>query len=177
MAKRKNMPDLALLKELVEFDPETGVFLWKVRAESMFPARRHAKMWNRRFAGKEAFNTLSHNGYLYGALFEENHSTHRLAWYYVNGVEPDEIDHINGIRNDNRIANLRNVTRLQNCQNTRRPTRNKSGVVGVTWDPKNRLWVARIKTLHIGRFKLFEDAISARKAAELEFGFHANHGR
>lgn len=177
MAKPKEMPDLELFRSLVSYDAETGMFKWKERPDSMFPAKRHAITWNKRFSGKEAFNTLNHNGYLYGALFEENYSTHRLAWYYVHGVEPDEVDHINGNRSDNRIVNLRNVSRTENCRNTKRAKRNTSGVVGVSWDSVNKVWHVRIRRKHIGRLKDFDDAISARKAAELEFGFHANHGR
>lgn len=177
MAKKKRMPDLDLFRSLVDYDKETGQFMWKERPSSMFSAEQHAKTWNTRFAGKLAFNTLNHNGYLYGALFEGNYSTHRLAWYFVHGSEPDEVDHINGVRTDNRIANLRDVNRTQNCRNTKRSRRNTSGAIGVCWDPVNKVWHVRIKAKHVGRFKDFEDAVKARKAAELEFGFHANHGR
>lgn len=175
--QRKEMPELKLFRKLVSYDRKTGIFLWKERPDSMFPAKRHAGMWNKRFSGKQAFCTKSHNGYLYGALFESNYSTHRLAWYYVYGEVPDEVDHINGDRTDNRIANLRDVSRKENCKNAKRRAKSLSGAVGVSWDPVNSKWHVRVGKKHIGRFRDFDEAVSARKAAQQELGYHKNHGR
>lgn len=177
MAKQKKMPKLSLFRSLVSFDAETGIFTWMPRPADMFPAPHHAVTWNKRFAGKRAFCTLSHNGYMYGALFEENFSTHRLAWYFVKGKAPVEVDHINGDRTDNRICNLRNVSRGENCKNASKQKRNTSGVPGVSWDPVNAKWQVRIGHKHLGRYVDFAEAVSVRKRAELKNGFHINHGR
>lgn len=178
MNNRKEMPELSLFRRLVDYDPETGIFIWKERPDDLFEGKRKlTNTWNKRFAGMPALCTLNHNGYLYGAIFGSNYSTHRMAWYFIHGVNPDEIDHINGVRTDNRICNLRHVDRKENCKNAKRQARNTSGVSGVAWDSKNAKWQVRIGRRHIGRFRDFEEAVSARKAAELQNGFHANHGR
>jgi len=175
--ERKELPDLESVKSMLDYDAETGIFRWKPRPESMFPAKRHAGMWNNRFAGKEALCTKHHAGYLYGSIFESNYSAHRIAWYISTGEVPDEVDHINGIRTDNRLSNLRNVTRNENCKNAKKSRRNSSGQIGVRWDAINKRWEARISTYHLGRFKTFEEALAARKAAEIILNFHPNHGR
>jgi hypothetical protein len=94
-----------------------------------------------------------------------------LAWLYVQGVWPDaEIDHVNRIRDDNRIDNLRDVTRLQNCCNR---NDNTSSVAGVHWFKQDKKWRAQIwvvsKIKHLGYFANIEDAAEARRAAELKY--------
>jgi hypothetical protein len=177
MKDRKELPELDLVRSMLDYQPNTGKFTWKPRPVEMFPAKRHAGMWNSRFAGKEAISTKHHAGYLYGAIFESNYSAHRLAWYISHGEVPDEIDHINGDRTDNRLANLRNVTRVENCKNIAVRRKSQSGVPGVRWDAQNQKWDARISTKHLGRFKDFDEAVRVRKAAEVEYGYHENHGR
>jgi hypothetical protein len=98
----------------------------------------------------------------------------------VYGDEPQDIDHINGNRRDNRIANLRAVDRRENMRNARLRSNNTSGIVGVTFSRDRKKWVAQIndgKVRSLGRFDKFEDAVEARKAAERRAGFHPNHGR
>ena len=177
MQDRKPLPPIEVVRSLLEYRPETGEFFWRERPEDMFPARRHALMWNKRFAGKPAFNIRHHAGYLYGGLFGSNFSTHRVAWYYQTGEIPDEVDHVNGDRKDNRFANLRDVTRKENCKNAARRTRSRSGVTGLSWDAVNFRWHVRVGKKHIGRFKDFDEAVAARKAAASEQDFHPNHGR
>ncbi|MFD2248971.1 hypothetical protein [Pseudochelatococcus lubricantis] len=97
------------------------------------------------------------------------------------GADPDEIDHVNGIRSDNRFNNLRNVDHAANTRNVALHSSNTSGVIGVSWAKRECRWRASIKAnnreRHIGYFRDFEDAVAARKAAERQFGFHKNHGR
>ena len=92
-----------------------------------------------------------------------------------------QIDHENGDRSDNRIANLRDVPPSENMRNVKRHITNTSGHVGVFWYKPRNKWVARITvnyTLHhLGYFTDIADAIAARKAAEIFYGFHKNHGR
>jgi hypothetical protein len=106
---------------------------------------------------------------------------HRLAWLHVHGCFPiDEIDHINGVRGDNRICNLRLVSRMENMMNKRRYKNNKSGYIGVVWSKTCRKWIARItfnkKQINLGSFHSLSDAAQARKDAEIKFGYHPNHG-
>ncbi len=177
MKDRKPLPALDLIRSMLDYNADTGVFVWKDRPVAMFPAPRHAAMWNSRFSGKEALCTKHHAGYLCGALFESNFSAHRIAWYIYHGEVPDEVDHINGDRTDNRIENLRNVDRKENCKNAKVSRRSLSGVPGIRWDAKNQKWEVRISTKHIGRFKDFDEALKVRKSAEAEYGYHPNHGR
>ena len=177
MALNKPIPKAKVIRQLLDYDKISGAFTWKERALSFFPDARAWKIWNTRFAGKPALCTLAHNGYLYGAIFGENFSAHRIAWVHATGKEPKEIDHINGNRADNRLANLRAVTRTQNCQNVAISSRNSSGFVGVSWSKVMKSWHVRIGGETIGYFSKFEDAVAARKIAEANKGFHPNHGR
>lgn len=177
MANRKEMPDLNVLIDLLEYNKETGVMMWKERGMKFFTADHFRRIWNTRFSGKPALCSLAHNGYLYGAIFGENYSTHRIAWYMSNGVQPIEVDHINGDRADNRLVNLRNVDRSANCRNVARSRRSVSGVPGVVWRKETRAWVVHIGKERLGQFKDFDEAVAVRKAAEANRDYHPNHGR
>lgn len=96
-----------------------------------------------------------------------------MAWLYVHGDHPkDQIDHINRVRNDNRIINLRCVTSQQNSRN-RSPGINKFGVIGLSWCNRSDMFCSRItidrKTKHLGYFVGLFDAICARKSAENKY--------
>ncbi len=135
------------LKELLSYDPETGIMKWKVNKGAVR-------------AGQIAGNAT--RGYL--QLTVDQHSTflHRFIWLYVYGKWPDgNIDHIDGNRLNNRIFNLRDVSQAMNIQNERKPRKNnKSGFLGVK--ASRGLWKAEIsingKTKFIGRFKTPEEA-------------------
>ncbi len=99
---------------------------------------------------------------------------HRLVWEAFNGAIPDdrEIDHIDGDPTNNALANLRLATRRENCRNrVRRYRNNKSGWTGVQWFKKGQKWRAYIQTelghKHLGCFARLDEAIAARRAAEL----------
>jgi hypothetical protein len=91
------------------------------------------------------------------------------------------IDHINGDSMDNRIDNLRLVTHKENSLNKKLSSNNKSGVVGVSKNSRNKKWKADItynnQKYYLGEFNNFDDAVKVRKAAEIKYGFHKNHGR
>ena len=113
--------------------------------------------------------------YIAVSLKGQIYLAHRVVWCLHYGYWPTElIDHINGIRHDNRIENLREVTVAENRLNVRQ-ARNDSGVVGVTWAKKERNWRASIningKGVNLGHFSNLNDAIAARKAAELEHNY------
>lgn len=120
-------------------------------------------------------------GYIRMEISDVVYYAHRLAWLYIYGAFPDdEIDHINGIRGDNRISNLRLVSRRENMMNKRKYKNNTSGVAGVYWYKPSGKWLAKIMfndiMRHLGYFPSKVDAIIARKMAEYEYGFHENHG-
>lgn len=137
--------------------------------------------WNSRYAGAEAFTSLN-KGYRVGSVRKVLYLAHRVAWAMSTGEWPkDEIDHINGIREDNRLENLRSVTPSENRRNQGRPKDNTSGVMGVGWHSQKSKWRAFItvdrRMQHLGLFDRFEMAVAVRKEAEKLLGYHANHGR
>jgi hypothetical protein len=163
------------LREFLRYEPETGKLFWLERQNS-------DKWWNSFCAGKEAFRSTDKHGYRSGHFLGRQYKAHRVVWALVHGEWPaDEIDHINGNPGDNRISNLRVVTRAQNMKNIRRLAKNTSGVVGVSWDNINSNWRASIKVngrcINLGRYKSFEAACAARADAERLHDFHPNHGR
>ncbi|TES59213.1 HNH endonuclease [Pseudomonas syringae pv. tomato] len=125
--------------------------------------------------------SLNSWGYVQFHFQGSYYKAHRVVWLICKGYWPEELDHINGNRTDNRIENLREVTRQENLRNQKIRSNNTSGVMGVGWDKCNRRWTARIryegKNKCIGYFKTFDEAAAARKAAEIAFGYHPNHGR
>lgn len=133
------------------------------------------------YAGEKAF-TNKHNGYFRGKIFGTNVLAHRVAWCYHHGQWPTgEIDHINGVRDDNRISNLRDVAGGKNAKNRRISPDHMSGKMGVRWDKFSRRWISSItndgKKIYLGSFKLFDDAVRVREEAEKKYFFHENHGR
>lgn len=177
------MRDLTVedLRELLAYDPETGLFTWLSRTAKHCASELSAKRWNVRFAGKPAFTTPHSAGYLEARVLWTAVLAHRAAWAMHYGVWPsDQIDHINGDRTDNRIVNLREADQTLNNRNLGLSRRNKSGTVGVSMGSKGK-WIARIceggKVIHLGSFANLDDAIAARSAALVRHGYHKNHGR
>jgi len=155
------------LKELLRYNPETGLFI-------------RIKYTNSRAQIGDIAGCLDAKGYIQIKIDGEPYKAHRLAWLYVTGSFPEEqIDHKNHIRNDNKWMNLRDVTHKDNGRNKSMQVNNKSGVTGVFLN-KNGNWKANIKvnnkTLYLGSYKEKNDAIIARCMAEYEYGFHKNHG-
>lgn len=129
------------IRELLSYDPETGIFTWLRRPG----IDRCTNTWNTRFVGTVA-GSINDQGYRVICIDRSDYRAHRLAWAYANGDWPSaEIDHINGDRSDNRIANLRQASRGENMRNSRKRRDNTSGRKGVTWDNRERKWHARIK--------------------------------
>lgn len=146
------------LRSILSYDPESGIFTRKVHTAS------RAKVGD--VAGSQ-----SRGGYLRITVQSRLYQAHRLAWLYVYGTWPkDQLDHVNRVRTDNRIANLREVTNKQNQQNASKSSRNTSGHPGVVWHKQNSKWQATImhnyKRRYLGCFTNIEEAISARKAGE-----------
>lgn len=189
MAKTANLT-LAVLRQLLTYDPETGILYWRKRGIEWFQSpgkhRPDHRMngWNAKWAGKPAINCLSCTGYLHGAVMDIPIQAHRIAYALGTGTElrsDMRIDHINGIKSDNRIENLRLVTAGENARNARIYKGNLKGVHGVIWERSHKAWAVKInfdgKQRRIGRFKCFGQAVMARKNAERTHGYHPNHGR
>lgn len=152
------------LKALLDYDPETGIFRWKVS--------RRGKVKPGQIAGN-----VQAMGYRYVPFRGRLIGAHRLAWLYVYGRWPThDIDHINRVRDDNRIANLREATRSENMRNMIRRRSDASPYSGVCWDKQAGRWLACItsdgKQIHLGRYDTAEDAHAAYVQASKEV-----HGR
>jgi hypothetical protein len=118
--------------------------------------------------------TLDARGYIKIQIDGKYYSAHRLIFFMMTGHWPEgEIDHINGDRSDNRWRNLREATPAENSRNRRTTARNTSGVPGVYWDAASGKWRAQIqvnrKKINLGYFTEFEDAVAARRAAEVKY--------
>jgi hypothetical protein len=151
-----SMINAEILRKNFSYNPETGVFVRVIGG--IGPNAR---------AGSIAGSNDS-KGYRKITFMQEFHRAHRLAWLYVYGEWPKhEIDHINGIRSDNRISNLRDIPRARNAENTRTPRKNnKSGLLGVSSPCKHdKKFTASIsisgKDVKLGRFDSAEDAHDA----------------
>lgn len=157
----KNELSSIRLKELLNYDPITGVFIWNIDRP------RNIK------AGSIAGHTVKY-GYLSISVDGRNYLAHRLAWLYVHDKFPDmHIDHINGITFDNRIENLRDVSISHNQQNRRTCTKlNRCGLIGASWHIRQSQWIAQIKkdgrNYHLGTFETKEDAHEAYLKAKRE---------
>lgn len=180
------LPSQEILRQLLDYDPETGVITWRQRGPEWFTdgkytADRNCRIWNTRYAGTPALTVVGSQGYLQGTLLGRLVRSHRVIWKLFYGLEPIYIDHINGLRVDNRIANLRSVSHEKNLRNQRMRSTNSSGATGICWDEARNRWRARIKVsgrdIHLGRFASKAAAIAARDAALIEHGFHESHGK
>lgn len=185
--KTAPLPSREALCELLEYNSSNGALVWKARDAKHFThvvgkSPGHvAGMWNSNFAGKEAFTAVNKSGYKRGTLWNKNYLAHRIIWKIVHNEEPDDIDHIDGNRLNNRIDNLRNVSRQENLKNIRIRSDNTTGTHGVSMFKRTGKYTARIqyggKGIHLGYFGTLEEAVAARKAAEVQYGYHENHGR
>ena len=170
-----------IVRELLDYDPETGTLTWRERDRKWFKSDKSWKIWNSRYANKEAFTSLDHWRYFHGAVFHKTYKAHTIVWLYQTGKLPKgQIDHINHDRSDNRWTNLRQVSHQDNSKNRTQQKNNTSKCTGVGWHKPTQKWRVRINTnneeIHLGCFASFEDAVIARKAAETKYSFHENHG-
>lgn len=164
-AKRPEDISLEQLREELHYDEVDGCLYWK--HDRPGPERIDADGVSNR-AG-----STRKDGYLGISALGFKYLVHRLVWFYVKGVWPnDRIDHINGDRTDNRIENLREASAAQNSRNARLRSDNTSGYKGVSFDKTRKKWVARIIVNYrqnvLGYFDSMEDAIAAYGRASTE---------
>lgn len=138
------------LKDILSYDPETGVFTWIVSPTNSIQVNSQA-------------GTLHDSGYIKISIGNKCYRAHRLAWLYVHGEWPAKfIDHINGNRSDNRLCNLRQATPGENKHNQTAPINNTSGFKGVTWHKQQKKWNVKMKInkkrINIGSFDDLEFA-------------------
>jgi hypothetical protein len=150
------------LKEVLNYDPDTGIFTWKIKSAYKITI------------GDVAGN-LNSEKYIVIKIKYKLYKAHRLAWLYVYGEYPQyNIDHINCVRNDNRISNLRDIPQAINMQNQNKAQLNNksSGLLGVCKRAKRDTWQAYIRTnkirKHLGTFKTKELAHEAYLKAKRE---------
>ena len=151
------------LREVLNYDAHTGLFTWRI------------KIGRKVVVGRQA-GSPKPTGYVSIRIDRKPYYAHRLAWCHVYGSWPaEEIDHINGIRHDNSISNLRQASRKQNMENRVQAT-GKSGYRGVCWLKANQKWRASIvhnkKNIYLGLFDTAEEASAAYKEAAAFFHTH-----
>jgi hypothetical protein len=149
------------LQELLDYDPENGIFKWNVDFKK-----------NKKGCIAGGLNPY---GYIHIIIGRKTYMAHRLAWLYVHGKHPSaDIDHINCVKTDNRIVNLREASRYENLQNQKRAhSNNKSGLLGVYFDKSQGKFRSRIRVngvaKHVGLFDTKEEAHEAYIEAKRRF--------
>jgi hypothetical protein len=141
------------LCDILKYDPVIGRFIWKV---DRGPVKCEGKI-----AG-----SYTDKGYRVIVIDKKIYKEHRLAWFYHHKKWPEnQLDHINRIKDDNRIENLRECVNSENCQNRNMQSNNTSGYTGVNWSKQCKKWRAEIcvnnKNKYLGLFENFDDAIIA----------------
>lgn len=157
------------------------------KPEWMFSTAQACLAWNGKFANKQAGNVFrpskSRTRYIRIKLNGKSIYAHRVIWTMIKGDIPSGmmVDHINGDGLDNRIENLRLVTPVESARNMPMQFRRTGSHHGVKKAHFGGGWAAYIgvsnKEIYLGTFKTVDEAISARKRAELDYGFNKNHGR
>lgn len=160
------MVPLARIKEVLEYDPDSGFFYWRVSLNARAPVGAIA-------------GTLRPDGYIKIQIDGVPMMAHRLAWFWVHGVVPEhEIDHENRVRYDNRIDNLRPATSKQNKENQSLRVTNTSGHKGVHWDKAREKWMAFVvhhrKFKNLGRYDDLNQAIKVAEDARRQLFTHHN---
>lgn len=159
--------------ELFRYDYETGVLYWRWRVNNSVPKTLEAGTQRK----------SNSDGYLTVQVHGRNYPVHRIVMLMCYGFygEGLEVDHINHVRNDNRLCNLRFVTRSGNRRNQSVNSKNTSGVTGVYFSKTRKKYIAQIsvdrETIYLGIFKTLEEAAAARAEANLKFNFNNNHGK
>jgi len=146
------------LRQLLDYDPETGIFTRKTRVLKGSPIHP---------------GHLTLGGYLIFSVGSKAQLAHRVAWKWYYGQEPEIIDHINGVKTDNRIANLRSVSLYENNMNTKKV---RSGIpIGASYRADKNIYEAQLKYkkvhYYLGNYHSAEEAAAAYWKKRRELGF------
>lgn len=171
---RRPLPDQSYLLQVLVYEPESGSLIWKDRPRDHFKNRQVFLAWNKKYAGTQA-GSIGEQGYRIVVLDNIGRKASRVIWKMIAGSEPEEIDHENRDRSDNRWENLRSCTKSQNQRNASVKSTNETGLKGVRLVKKSGSFVARIridgKLLSLGTYS---DALAAHAAyctaAKAHFG-------
>jgi hypothetical protein len=164
MKKLRPLPPLEIVESYLNYNSETGIGVWKRTSI------KNGKMEIGSTAG-----SIQHNGYIYISFFSKKYAAHRLFWllYYKQDPGSKFIDHIDRNRLNNKIANLRLVTASENALNATTRLNTHTGIIGVCYHIGKKKFSAQIKInykqYHLGYFEKIEDAIAARRKAEIMY--------
>lgn len=163
--KYRNDLTAEFVRSILNYDPETGLFTWRINKGK------------RGMRGDVAGYEIG-TKYIQIKINNKAYQAHRLAWLYMTGKWPKEfLDHINGVRNDNRFCNLREATRIENSRNRSVQENNKLGIKGIFWDKQYKKYLSYIyirennkkKRIFLGRYDSLEDAEKARIEGEFKY--------
>lgn len=150
--KNISLPDLNYLKSILEYNSNTGEFIWKINKGNKAEINSTAGyLWIDKKRLNNKYYKIKINGKIY--------RLHRIAYYYITGIDPKEkeIDHINGNSLDNRFNNLRLATNIENAKNKKIPSNNTSGFKGVSWHKASNKWRVKITVnnvpIELGSYK------------------------
>jgi hypothetical protein len=172
---------IADLHERFICDPEKGVLIWREFTEATAPNKANRAKLNKNLAHHHA-GYVTKDGYKCVSIFNKKPYVHRIIWAMANGSWPDgEIDHLNHDKIDNRIANLRVASRLENSKNKSINKNSTSGITGVSYMKAVNKWRAQIsnlegKRVNLGNYATKEQAAEAVKEARQKYNYHQNHG-
>jgi len=178
-----------IVRELLDYNPETGILTWKQRGRHWFTKDQYWKRWNTRYAGKQAAKSINRrpgDGYSIRKLqvLWKNYTAHKIIWLWMTGEFPkDQVDHIDRDGTNNKWSNLREADSFGNAKNRSKLRSNTSGVTGVNWHSSSNRWHARVSVdgfRHTLGFFAEDDLASAAKAVEdfrLNHGFAEDHGK
>lgn len=160
-----------LVRKLVSYDPDTGLFTWNFRESSPLYLDWVKDRFNKRYAGQPAFTYVNSRGYNQGTIFHLVYKAHRVAWAIVTGMWPeDQLDHIDRTKTNNRFINLREADHSLNAINQDARSTNKSGTKGVC-QVRGNMWRAYMRIdgvmTSFGDYSDKQSAIVARQEAEV----------
>ncbi|YP_009965997.1 HNH homing endonuclease (ACLAME 27) [Escherichia phage H8] len=152
------------LKELLEYNPDTGLFI------------RLVAVGNQK-AGNIA-GTLRKDGYIQIKVDGKPYLAHQLAFLYMEGYTPEMVDHINRVRSDNRWVNLRESNNQENQRN--KATRSKSGYLGISWRKRDQKWEVNVANfrgtnMYGGSFRYLDLELAVKRANELRLQLHGEN--
>lgn len=150
--------DQETLKAVIHYDPETGIFTNLKNGKKM--------------------GGINANGYVIVCVKRKGYRAHRLAFLYMEGnLPPDQVDHINGIRADNRWKNLRHATSAENAKNQCRHSHCPRSIMGLQYKHQHKNWRVFLGSRTLGERASLLDACALRKSAEIRHGYHSGHGK